>query len=171
MGFKLSSLLSLAENKANRPGMNLLHFVALVTRTKCKCGVLQCFCCFYFTLTCDFYFQEAQKKDEALLKFPEKLTCVQSAARYISLCFLDMSEMFYLYFLHFILNFSLHLCCLFSSFTALFFHCCRISVENIEAEFSSLYVKTRSLEQKIQENNELQKQLDPFLQVNEFFFQ
>ncbi|KAI7790538.1 FH2 domain-containing protein 1 [Triplophysa rosa] len=92
VGFKLSSLLSLADNKANKPGMNLLHFVAL----------------------------EAQKKDEALLKFPEKLTCVQSAAR--------------------------------------------ISVENIEAEFSSLYVKTRSLEQKIQHDNELQKQLDPFLQ-------
>lgn len=92
VGFKLSSLLSLADTKANKPGMNLLHFVAL----------------------------EAQKKDEALLKFPEKLTHVQSAVR--------------------------------------------ISVENIEAEFSSLYVKTRSLEQKIQDDDELRKQLDPFLQ-------
>ncbi|KAI5610056.1 FH2 domain-containing protein 1, partial [Silurus asotus] len=53
VGFKLSSLLSLADTKANKPGMNLLHFVAL----------------------------EAQKKDENLLKFPEKLTHVQSAAR------------------------------------------------------------------------------------------
>ncbi|XP_059410013.1 FH2 domain-containing protein 1 [Carassius carassius] len=92
VGFKLSSLLSLADTKANKPGMNLLHFVAL----------------------------EAQKKDEALLKFPEKLAHVQSAVR--------------------------------------------ISVENIEGEFSSLYVKTRSLEQKIQDDVELQKQLDPFLQ-------
>ncbi|KAG1956830.1 FH2 domain-containing protein [Pimephales promelas] len=92
LGFKLSSLLSLADTKANKPGMNLLHFVAL----------------------------EAQKKDETLLKFPEKLTHVQSAAR--------------------------------------------ISVENIEGEFSSLYVKTRSLEQKIQDDDELQKQLGPFLQ-------
>lgn len=30
VGFKLSSLLSLADTKANKPGMNLLHFVALV---------------------------------------------------------------------------------------------------------------------------------------------
>ncbi|KAG5260837.1 hypothetical protein AALO_G00297150 [Alosa alosa] len=53
VGFKLSSLLSLADTKANKPGMNLLHFVAL----------------------------EAQKKDEQLLTFPEKLQHVQSAAR------------------------------------------------------------------------------------------
>lgn len=30
VGFKLSSLLSLADTKANKPGMNLLHFVAMV---------------------------------------------------------------------------------------------------------------------------------------------
>ncbi|MBN3275212.1 FHDC1 protein, partial [Polyodon spathula] len=53
VGFKLSSLLKLADTKANKPGMNLLHFVAL----------------------------EAQKKDEALLKFSERLQHVQSAAR------------------------------------------------------------------------------------------
>uniref|UniRef100_A0AAY4CV62 FH2 domain-containing protein n=1 Tax=Denticeps clupeoides TaxID=299321 RepID=A0AAY4CV62_9TELE len=53
VGFKLSSLLSLADTKANKPGMNLLHFVAL----------------------------EALKKDEKLLMFPEKLQHVQSAAR------------------------------------------------------------------------------------------
>ncbi|XP_077460604.1 FH2 domain-containing protein 1 [Stigmatopora argus] len=52
-GFKLSSLLSLADTKANKPGMNLLHFVAM----------------------------EAEKKDEALLKFPDKLSHVQSASR------------------------------------------------------------------------------------------
>ncbi|KAJ8281119.1 hypothetical protein GJAV_G00063750 [Gymnothorax javanicus] len=92
VGFKLSSLLSLADTKANKPGMNLLHFVAL----------------------------EAQKKDENLLKFPEKLQHVQSAVR--------------------------------------------ISVENIEAEFQSLYVRTRTLEEKIQRDNELLVQLDQFLQ-------
>lgn len=31
VGFKLSSLLSLADTKANKPGMNLLHFVAMVS--------------------------------------------------------------------------------------------------------------------------------------------
>ncbi|KAG7458793.1 hypothetical protein MATL_G00224420 [Megalops atlanticus] len=92
VGFKLSSLLSLADTKANKPGMNLLHFVAL----------------------------EAQKKDESLLKFPEKLHHVQSAVR--------------------------------------------ISVENIEAEFQSLYVRTKSLEEKIQKDSELLQQLDQFLQ-------
>ncbi|KAM9717523.1 uncharacterized protein ACNS7B_021176 [Menidia menidia] len=53
VGFKLSSLLSLADTKANKPGMNLLHFVAL----------------------------EAQKKDEKLLQFPLKLSNVQAASR------------------------------------------------------------------------------------------
>ncbi|XP_075716458.1 FH2 domain-containing protein 1 [Rhinoderma darwinii] len=53
VGFKLSSLLRLADTKANKPGMNLLHFVAL----------------------------EAQKKDAALLTFYEKLPHVNEAAR------------------------------------------------------------------------------------------
>ncbi|KAM5255218.1 FH2 domain-containing protein 1 [Ctenodactylus gundi] len=53
VGFKLSSLLKLADTKANKPGMNLLHFVA----------------------------QEAQKKDTILLNFSEKLHHVQEAAR------------------------------------------------------------------------------------------
>ncbi|KAM9857376.1 FH2 domain-containing protein 1 [Aulostomus maculatus] len=92
VGFKLSSLLSLADTKANKPGMNLLHFVAM----------------------------EAKKKDENLLKFPEKLQDVQSAAR--------------------------------------------ISVENIEVEFSSLYVRIKSLEEKVQGDPELLQQLEPFLQ-------
>lgn len=60
VGFKLSSLPSLADTKANKPGMNLLHFVAL----------------------------EAQKKDEKLLEFPLKLNHVQAASR-ISLEVLD----------------------------------------------------------------------------------
>uniref|UniRef100_A0A3Q2ZPU1 FH2 domain-containing protein 1-like n=2 Tax=Kryptolebias marmoratus TaxID=37003 RepID=A0A3Q2ZPU1_KRYMA len=60
VGFKLSSLLSLADTKSNKPGMNLLHFVAL----------------------------EAQKKDEKLLEFPLKLSDVQAASR-ISLETLD----------------------------------------------------------------------------------
>ncbi|XP_062420475.1 FH2 domain-containing protein 1 [Pungitius pungitius] len=92
VGFKLSSLLSLADTKANKPGMNLLHFVAM----------------------------EAKKKDEKLLKFPEKLPHVQSASR--------------------------------------------ISVENIEVEFSSLYVRIKTLEEKVQGDPELLQQLEAFLQ-------
>ncbi|XP_077381506.1 FH2 domain-containing protein 1 [Festucalex cinctus] len=92
VGFKLSSLLSLADTKANKPGMNLLHFVAM----------------------------EAKKKDEALLKFPEKLVHIQSAAR--------------------------------------------ISVENMDQEFSSLHVRIRTLEEKVQGDPELLPQLTPFLQ-------
>ncbi|NXT25446.1 FHDC1 protein, partial [Syrrhaptes paradoxus] len=53
VGFKLSSLLKLADTKANKPGMSLLHFVAL----------------------------EAQKKDPALLNFSEKIRDVHDAAR------------------------------------------------------------------------------------------
>ncbi|XP_063116922.1 FH2 domain-containing protein 1 isoform X2 [Cavia porcellus] len=53
VGFKLSSLLKLADTKANKPGMNLLHFVA----------------------------QEAQKKDSILLHFSGKLCHVQEASR------------------------------------------------------------------------------------------
>ncbi|KFV93315.1 PREDICTED: FH2 domain-containing protein 1, partial [Eurypyga helias] len=53
VGFKLSSLLKLADTKANKPGMSLLHFVAL----------------------------EAQKKDAALLNFSEKIRDVHDAAR------------------------------------------------------------------------------------------
>ncbi|XP_068607342.1 FH2 domain-containing protein 1 [Brachionichthys hirsutus] len=92
VGFKLSSLLSLADTKANKPGMNLLHFVAM----------------------------EAKKKDEELLKFPEKLQDVRSASR--------------------------------------------ISVENIDGEFSSLLVRIKSLEEKVQGDAELLQQLESFLQ-------
>uniref|UniRef100_A0A8B9PX18 FH2 domain containing 1 n=1 Tax=Apteryx owenii TaxID=8824 RepID=A0A8B9PX18_APTOW len=53
VGFKLSSLLKLADTKANKPGMSLLHFVAL----------------------------EAQKKDASLLNFSEKIKDVHDAAR------------------------------------------------------------------------------------------
>ncbi|KAM8808344.1 FH2 domain-containing protein 1 [Eudromia elegans] len=53
VGFKLSSLLKLADTKANKPGMSLLHFVAL----------------------------EAHKKDAALLNFSEKIKDVHDAAR------------------------------------------------------------------------------------------
>ncbi|XP_013203696.1 FH2 domain-containing protein 1 [Microtus ochrogaster] len=53
VGFKLSSLLKLADTRANKPGMNLLHFVA----------------------------QEAQKQDAILLHFSEKLQHVQETSR------------------------------------------------------------------------------------------
>ncbi|NXO03103.1 FHDC1 protein, partial [Rhinopomastus cyanomelas] len=56
VGFKLSSLLKLADTKANKPGMTLLHFVAL----------------------------EAQKKDAALLNFSEKIRDVHDAARQLT---------------------------------------------------------------------------------------
>lgn len=49
-----------------------------------------------------------------------------------------------------------------------FFPCsCRISVESIEEEFSSLYVRIKSLEEKVQGDQELLQQLEPFLQVKE----
>lgn len=44
---------------------------------------------------------------------------------------------------------------------------CRISVENIEIEFSSLYVRIKTLEEKVQGDQELLQQLEPFLQVTQ----
>lgn len=37
IGFRMSSLLNLADTKANKPGMNLMHFVAKV-RSSFQCG-------------------------------------------------------------------------------------------------------------------------------------
>lgn len=39
-------------------------------------------------------------------------------------------------------------------------------MENIELEFSSLYVRIKSLEEKVQTDETLQQQLEPFLQVS-----
>ncbi|KAJ1121034.1 hypothetical protein NDU88_009162 [Pleurodeles waltl] len=52
-GFRMASLLKLADTKANKPGMNLMHFVAM----------------------------EAEKKDKGLLVFPEKLQHIGPASR------------------------------------------------------------------------------------------
>uniref|UniRef100_A0A3P9KVP7 FH2 domain-containing protein 1 n=1 Tax=Oryzias latipes TaxID=8090 RepID=A0A3P9KVP7_ORYLA len=53
IGFRMSSLLKLADTKANKPGMNLMHYVVM----------------------------QAQKADEALLHFPKQLKHIESAAR------------------------------------------------------------------------------------------
>ncbi|KAJ4948431.1 hypothetical protein JOQ06_019965 [Pogonophryne albipinna] len=92
VGFKLSSLLSLADTKANKPGMNLLHF-------------------------------EAQKKDTKLLEFPQKLHHVQPAAR--------------------------------------------ISLETLDAELQFQTSRTRSVEENIERDTHLLKQLDSFLQLKQ----
>ncbi|XP_054830915.1 FH2 domain-containing protein 1-like [Eublepharis macularius] len=57
LGFRLPSLLKLADTKANRPGVDLLHFVA----------------------------QEAEKRDPRLLFFPRKLPHVGPASRIFGL--------------------------------------------------------------------------------------
>lgn len=92
VGFKLSSLLKLADTKANKPGMNLLHFVA----------------------------QEAQKQDANLLNFSEKLQHVQETSR--------------------------------------------LSLDITEAELQSLFVRTRSLQENFQRDQELCQQMEDFLQ-------
>ncbi|XP_016423970.1 FH2 domain-containing protein 1 [Sinocyclocheilus rhinocerous] len=53
VGFRIMSLLKLADTKANKPGMNLMHYVAM----------------------------QAQKIDASLLKFPEQLQHIGDAAR------------------------------------------------------------------------------------------
>ncbi|KAM5181978.1 FH2 domain-containing protein 1-like isoform 1-T2 [Mantella aurantiaca] len=57
IGFRMGSLLKLADTKANKPGMNLMHFVV----------------------------QEAEKNNRELLSFPEKLTHISQASRITSL--------------------------------------------------------------------------------------
>ncbi|MBN3305616.1 FHDC1 protein, partial [Amia calva] len=52
-GFRIASLLQLADTKANRPGMNLLHYVAM----------------------------EAEKKEQEVLSFPSRLSHVGAASR------------------------------------------------------------------------------------------
>lgn len=41
-GFRITSLLKLADTKANKPGMNLLHFVAMVRIKNRKKFVFRC---------------------------------------------------------------------------------------------------------------------------------
>ncbi|XP_051540224.1 FH2 domain-containing protein 1-like [Myxocyprinus asiaticus] len=53
IGFRMTSLLKLVDTKANKPGMNLMHYVAM----------------------------QAQQIDEALLRFPEQLQHIGIAAR------------------------------------------------------------------------------------------
>ncbi|XP_013887725.1 FH2 domain-containing protein 1 [Austrofundulus limnaeus] len=53
IGFRMSSLLKLADTKANKPGMNLMHYVVM----------------------------QAQKADVTLLMFPEQLRHIEAAAR------------------------------------------------------------------------------------------
>ncbi|XP_036420931.1 FH2 domain-containing protein 1 isoform X1 [Colossoma macropomum] len=53
VGFRMTSLLKLADTKANKPGMNLMHYVVM----------------------------QAQKSDAALLKFPEQLAHIGEASR------------------------------------------------------------------------------------------
>lgn len=53
VGFRMASLLKLVDTKANKPGMNLMHYVVM----------------------------QAQKADTDLLKFPEQLQHIEAAAR------------------------------------------------------------------------------------------
>ncbi|XP_070987897.1 inverted formin-2-like isoform X2 [Oncorhynchus clarkii lewisi] len=53
IGFRMASLLKLVDTRANKPGMNLMHYVVM----------------------------QAQKVDVAMLKFPDKLTHIADAAR------------------------------------------------------------------------------------------
>lgn len=55
VGVKLSSLQKLTDIRANKPGMNLIHFVAL----------------------------QAEKKNHELLTFPEKLVALENASKLV----------------------------------------------------------------------------------------
>lgn len=105
-GFRISSLLKLADTKANKPGMNLLHFVAMVSVVMMSQGPD-----FHYAssherkphddvimiewnpsdkslstvqhewLSSSLLLQEAVKKDKDLLMFPSRLSHVGPASR------------------------------------------------------------------------------------------
>ena len=60
-GVKLSSLQKLTDIRANKPGMNLIHYVAL----------------------------QAEKKRKDLLRFPEDMTVLEDATKWVLTSFIE----------------------------------------------------------------------------------
>lgn len=63
VGVKLSSLTKLTDIRANKPGMNLIHFVAI----------------------------QAEKRDPTLLNFPNELSNLENASKLVPQIFSDNS--------------------------------------------------------------------------------
>lgn len=75
---KLSSLQKLTDIRANKPGMNLIHYVALVS-TANKHSVE------YYQIVRGnnvvIFLQQAEKNRKDLLKFPEEMSVLEEATK------------------------------------------------------------------------------------------
>lgn len=87
LGFRMTSLLRLVDTKANKPGMNLMHYVAMVVHPHWNKHIL--FILKYASVDLYVYTfswnlsqpQQAQQIDGALLKFTEQLQHIGEASR------------------------------------------------------------------------------------------
>lgn len=80
IGFRMTSLLKLADTKANKPGMNLMHYVAKVSqgsdRSRAEATPPPP------PLTCSVPPQQVEEIDAALLTFPSQLEHIGAASRW-----------------------------------------------------------------------------------------
>jgi len=74
---KLSSLQKLTDIRANKPGMNLIHYVALVS-TANKHSVELSNCRRNNVIK---FLQQAEKNRKDLLKFPEEMSVLEEATK------------------------------------------------------------------------------------------
>lgn len=81
IGFRMSSLLNLADTKANKPGMNLMHYVAKVRIPTNAAGK----CCGTSLVLKNsiivFHLQQAEDIDAELLTFHSQLENIGMASR------------------------------------------------------------------------------------------
>lgn len=78
-GVKLSSLQKLADIRANKPGMNLMHYVAIVSR-------ISLCVCFFFLLKIIMtrmliILQQAERKNKELVHFADDLRVLEDSSK------------------------------------------------------------------------------------------
>lgn len=85
IGFRMTSLLKLADTKANKPGMNLMHYVAKVSWMSWPLGaVAERERSVSPPLTCFYSPQQVEEIDAELLTFPSQLEHIGAASRWRS---------------------------------------------------------------------------------------
>lgn len=150
MGFKLSSLLSLADTKSNKPGMNLLHFVALVSEFKTYCYVHSTSSEAQTLHVSPSGSSEKRREAAGVSSHAERRPgCVQ-VRRPCS--FFDRTQPCRVSLLSLMKFKKVHV---FG----------RIPLEALDAELQVLTSRTRSVEESVQKDTELLQQMDVFLQV------
>lgn len=81
-GVKLSSLQKLPDIRANKPGMTLVHYVAMVSSILIyKIGSIQRFYSIYTHLLTSFFPQQAERKNKELVHFADDTRVLEEAAK------------------------------------------------------------------------------------------